>query len=636
MSDHKISFIPHGKSVQIPSGISLLEAASRAEIAINNVCGGEGLCGRCKMRVKEGEVEGGVSGKLTREEIQDGLVLSCLTFPKSDLVVEIPKETLAKERRKADEDADRFRDMRPVTNPSKGRTSPLVRKTYLELDQPSLSSNFADHQRVCTEIRKKLNVKSTQTGLKIIKALPDILRSSDYKVTATVGIRGDIAEVMDIEKGNTEDKNYLVVVDIGTTTVVAHLVDANTAQTLDAKACFNGQGVYGREVTTRLISAEKRGGDLLQKVIIDDINSLIHQLVSACNLNEKDITAVVCAGNTVMEHFLLGLPTHHIRRMPYIATSVEPPPLRAAEVGIQIHPRGLLYALPGIGAWVGSDLTAGILATEMSEKDEIALLVDIGTNGEVVVGNKDWLMACSASAGPSLEGASVECGMRAEKGAVERVYTLEDRILFRTIGNAPARGICGSGIIDLVAVLLRMNIISRSGKFIDGSSNRVVDVNGTKRFVLSDEDPETHKAVYMTETDIENIITAKAAIYSAIRILLRRVEIPLSQVDRFYIAGAFGSYIDIENAVQIGLIPNLDRKKMIYAGNTSIQGAKIVALYEEAFQKVISIEKNTTYYDLMGADDYMDEFRKALFLPHTDIEHFTAQAGSEEKPWLAA
>ncbi|KPJ88810.1 MAG: hypothetical protein AMS17_04140 [Spirochaetes bacterium DG_61] len=627
MNKCKVLFQPQNKSVVVERGTSLLKAVLKAHITISNLCGGDGICGRCKMIVKEGEVSGGISEKLTREEIKRGYVLACMTHVESDLIIQIPKETLAKEKIKADKEASRFSDFRQ-TYSMKYTPSPLIVKSYLELNSPTLENNTADHERICEAICKRLNVFCPiQMGLKIMKLLPEILRKSNFRVTVTLGLRKDIGEIMNVEGGNTEDRNFMVIVDMGTTTIVAHMVNANTLETLDAKATFNSQGIYGREVTRRMISAEKKGYDELQKLLVEDINWSIRNLAETVNVNLKDITAVVCSGNTAMGHFILGFPTNNIRRYPYVATSVEPPPLRAAEVGIEINPRGLLYSLPGISAWVGSDITAGILATGIHEKSEISLLMDIGTNGEIVIGNKDWLVATSASAGPALEGASVSCGMRAESGAIERVYIENGDIRYSTIGNKPPKGICGSGIIDAVSVLLEAKYINRSGNFMKNRSSRIKKLKGVKSYLLSggkhqkDENP-----VYITEPDIENVITAKAAIFSAMKILLKRLDMDFSDIEKFYIAGAFGNYINIENAISIGLLPNISREKFEFVGNTSIRGAKMVAFYREAFQEITEIRHATTYYDLMGANDYIEEFRKALFLPHTDIEQFSHTA----------
>jgi uncharacterized 2Fe-2S/4Fe-4S cluster protein (DUF4445 family) len=623
MSVCKVTFFPQKKEVSVEKGTSLLDAVSKANITINNLCGGDGICGRCKMIVREGEVQAEVSSKLTREEIKSGFVLACMTTITSDLVVEIPEQTLAKEKVRADLDAERFRNFEQTVFLKEYEPYPLVRKVYLELDPPTLANNTADHERLNEALCKKIGTCETQMGLKIIKALPDLLRTSDFRITATVGLRGHVAEIMNVEAGNTEDKNFMVIVDMGTTTIVAHLVDAISMRTLDAKACFNSQGIYGREVTRRMISAEKKGSAELQKLLIEDINRLIVSLANENDVGLKDITAIVCAGNPAMGHFLLGLPVPNIRRYPYVANSVEPPPLRAAEVGIEINPRGLLYSLSGISAWVGSDITAGILATGIHESDEITLLVDIGTNGETAIGNKEWIVTTSASAGPALEGASVACGMRAEKGAIESVYIEKGEIRYKTIGEVQAKGICGSGIIDLVSMLLKKEIINRSGVFIEGRSDRISKVKGVRRYTFPTEG-RNGESVYITEPDIENVITAKAAIFAAIKILIQRLDLSFPDVQRFYIAGAFGNYINIENAISIGLVPNIPREKIRFVGNTAIRGAKIAAFYREGFKKIAEIRRTTTYYDLMGADDYVEEFQKAMFLPHTDIELFQA------------
>jgi len=626
MSKYHVTFIPQNRTVQVEADTSLLDAALKAEITINNLCGGDGICGRCKMIIRKGRVSSKVSAKLTREEIQQGFVIACQTPVDDNLVVEIPEEVWAKEKKIAAQEVARFRDYVETFEYEKELIpSPLVAKMYLEIDKPSLANNTADQQRVDDAIKKKLPHVSMQMGLKIIKNLPNILRENDYKITATIGLRRDIAEVMNLEGGDTTDKNFMAVVDMGTSTIVVHLVDATTMRTVDARACFNSQGVYGQEVTRRMIAAENKGVEELQKLLVNDINQLIAELADTNNLKLKDITAVICAGNTAMGHFLLGLCTKNIRRFPYVPITVSPPPLRAAEVGLKINPRGLLYSLPGISGWVGSDITAGILVTRIHEKEELSLLIDIGTNGEIVIGNRDWLVATSASAGPALEGASITCGMRAEGGAIEKVYADNGNIRYNTIDDMPPKGICGSGVIDTIAVLLREGIINRSGNFIDGISMRVGMVEGRKSFVLLDgnEMNNGRRPIYITESDIENVITAKAAIFAAMKILLRRLELSFEDIQHFYIAGAFGSYLNVNNAVTIGLIPDIDRKKVEFAGNTSIKGAKIVAFYKEALNRIEKIRENTTYYDLMGANDYVEEFRKAMFLPHTDIEIFT-------------
>ena len=628
MSTYSVTFLPQNKSVRVDADTSLLEAALRAGITINNLCGGDGICGRCKMIVNQGQVTGKVSPKLTRDEIRRGFVLACQTPVQDNLVVEIPEETWAKEKKVAAKDATRFRGLSEGWEYEKDlEPSPLVTKVYLEIEKPDLANNTADHQRVDDAVRKILKYRSMQMGLKIIKNLPETLRQHDYRITATVGLRREIAEVMNIEGGDTTDRNYMAVVDMGTTTIVAHLLNTNTMKTLDARACFNSQGIYGREVTRRMITAEQKGVDELQRLLVEDINGLIDQMAEANDVKSKDISAVVCSGNTAMGHFLLGLCTRNIRRNPYVPATVSPPPLRAAEVGLNINPRGLLYSLPAISGWVGSDITAGILATRINEGEQLSLLLDIGTNGEIVIGNREWLVSSSASAGPALEGASVDCGMRAEAGAVEKIYAEDGRIKYGTIDDKRPKGICGSGIIDAVAVLLEQGYINRSGVFSEEEKPGVETVEGLKRYIIAEaSETASGQPVYIGESDIENVITAKAAIFAAMKILLQRLDLGFDDIERFFIAGAFGSYINIENAVTIGLIPDIDRSRFEFAGNTSIKGAKIVAFYKEALSKIDKIREDTTYYDLMGANDYVEEFQKAMFLPHTDIEMFRRSA----------
>ena len=630
MSEHTVDFLPQNRRIRVESGISLLEAASSAHISLNNICGGDGICGRCKMIVREGSAGASVSPKLTREEIRKGYVLACQLSVTENLVVEVPEETFAREKLIADEDAQRFEsaDVEIVHKPGIS-PSPIVGKYYVELEIPSIADNTADHQRVVDAIRRVIGAESIQTGLKVIARLHDAVLKSDYRITATVGQRNSTFELMDVEAGDTTERNLIVVVDVGTTTIVAHLMDAKKVATIDAKASFNSGAVYGREVTGRIMASEKKGSEKLQSLLIDDLNQLIRRLAEANGVSLRHITCVACAGNTVMNHFLLGLPTDIIRRKPYVPITVEPSPFRAAEVGLEINPRGLLYSLPGISGWVGSDITAGILATGMYESTGLSLLIDIGTNGEIVVGNSEWLISASASAGPALEGASEQCGMRAERGAIERVRLDSGNVVWETIGGLPPEGICGSGIIDLVATLLEAGIINRTGVMQPEVSPNVSYVEEIGRYtVVAAEQSANKNEIYITETDIENVITAKAAIYAAMNILMQRLDLSFSDIEHFYIAGSFGNYLDIDSATAIGLIPRVERDRIEFVGNTSVLGAKMAAMYREARRELDQIRRNTTYYDLMGANDYVEEFQKAMFLPHTDIELFANAAGS--------
>jgi uncharacterized 2Fe-2S/4Fe-4S cluster protein (DUF4445 family) len=623
MADCTIVFSPLETTVTVPTGTTLLEAAAKAGISIDSVCGGDGICARCRMIVTQGEVGGDATALLTREDIRRGVVLACQSTVQSDLNVEIPQETRAVEKIVIDEDAQRFRALGAGTEERAFAKSPITSRLLLKMDPPTLENNLADGQRVRTHLKKLAGVSSVQTGLKVIQRMPRILRDSNYTVTATIGRRRGVAELMDIEPGDNSAKNFIAVVDVGTSTIVVHLVDSATTETIGAQACFNSQATYGREVTARMMAAEKRGPQRLQHLLVEDINSLISALAAEHGVNPRDITAVVCAGNTAMMHFLLGLPTDHIRREPYIAVTTEPPPFRAAEVGIKINPRGLLLALPGIGGWVGGDLAAGILATGMHDMDGIGMLIDVGTNGEVIIGNSEWLIACSASAGPCLEGAGVKCGMMATSGAIEKVYLDGQDIRYDVIGGGKPDGICGSGIIDVIAVMLKKGIIDRAGKLIKASDPGLHFKKEHGRFELaSKRETLRGRPVSIFQEDIDNIVTAKAAIFAAAKIMLDRLDLKFSDVSTLMIAGGFGSYISLESATAIGLLPDLPEAKTLYVGNTSIWGAKLAALSGEARETLRDIVARTTYYDLMGTDDYVDQFQQAMFLPHTNIELF--------------
>jgi uncharacterized 2Fe-2S/4Fe-4S cluster protein (DUF4445 family) len=611
----EVRFFPQDRAVRVPAGTSVLEAAVRARITLDDLCGGHGVCGRCRMVVKEGSRNGNTSALLTPEETARGAVLACQCRAEGDMLVEIPEGTRVRDS--AGATAARFLALPQAAGGRKFAPSPLVDKIFLRLDPPTLENPLPDCARVERAVEKAIGRPASLSDLSVIRRLPGLLRSCGFAVTALIRRSDGAAEVLDVEAGDTSARNVIAAVDIGTSTVVVHLIDAADGRTLDAQACFNGQATYGRELTPRIISAEKNGAGRLQELIVEDINRLIAAAAAGSGVKTEEITAVVAAGNTVMNHFLLGLPTGDIRRKPYVPATVEPPPARASELGIAVHPRAPVISVPGISGWVGGDVTGGILATGLFEMDEIGMLIDIGTNGEIVIGNKDWLVATSASAGPALEGASVRCGMMAEAGAIESVRVEGGDLRLKVIGGAAPRGLCGSGIIDLIAALLELGVIDRSGRFVAGSDPRVKFDGDLGRFVFPGAD-----GVGIDQNDVANVISAKAAIFAATKIILDRLHMGVSDVRRLFIAGGFGNYIDIENAVAIGLLPDLPRSNIKYVGNTSLLGAKMAALSDEAYRLMREIRRRTTYYDLMGASDYVEQYTEALFLPHTNIEMF--------------
>ena len=622
----KVTFWPEGEHVRVPLETTILEAAKTAGVDLASSCGGDGLCGKCRVIVRQGNVTARPTSLLSREEIRQGYVIACQTKVVGDVEVDIPPESRAEAAQiLIDVDAQRFRALHPVAGEIEVRPAPLTRKLYLDLPRPSLDDSLSDQSRLFREIRRQRPAPIMQLGLKVLRSLPELLREADWKVTVTLGWRGGTLEVLQVEPGVAAGRNLGVAVDVGTSTVVAHLIDLDTTERVDGEAVYNSQRVWGDEVTRRIIHASEPGGlDELQKAVVRDINGLIGAMVQRNNVALSNITAVLCAGNTTMTHLLLGLDPSAICKTPYIPASASTPPIRAVEVGIQVNPRGLLYTVPSIGGWVGGDVTAGIYAVGLRRSEKVQMLIDIGTNGEIAVGNSEWTIACSASAGPAFEGSGVKHGMKATHGAIERVeISPEGAVHYRTVGNGSPRGICGSGLIDLVAGLYKAGFIDRSGHLLTGATERIRERDGMLEFILVHASrSDTGKDIVVTQADLANMLSAKAAIYAGTEVLTRAIGLDFEEVERIYIAGGFGNYLDREKAVAIGLIPDLPVEKIRFVGNTSILGADLGLLSEGAWQELHAIAEAVTYYDLVNYPNYYDEFLAARFIPHTDLSRF--------------
>lgn len=619
----EVVFLPEGRRVWVRQGETLLAAARQAGIPLVSVCGGEGICGRCRLIVRQGDVEAAPTLHLSRKEITQSYVLACQARIWRDVEVEVPPESREGLAVAVDRDARAFLAEEAEAHDSFVR-EPLVQKLFLALPPPSVEDNTAHQERLFRAVRRRMPVPILQAGLKVLRTLSPLLAEAGWQVTVAVAQRGGTVELLQVEPGDRANALYGVAVDVGTSTVVAHLVDLGTGKTLAAEACYNSQRVFGAEVTRRIIAAAQQGVEPLQALLTEDINNLIALLVDQAGIKLQDILAVMCAGNTAMIHFLLGLSPNSLRKSPHVAAVLAPPPVRAAEVGIKVNPRALLYVVPGIGGWVGGDITAGLLATGLHRPTEPFLFIDIGTNGEVVVGDGDWIVAASASAGPAFEGAGVTCGMRAARGAIYRLEFTPHQIRYWTVDNEPALGLCGSGIIDAVAGLFRAGYIDRSGR-LDSTHPRVMDWHGELGFVLVPNSLGAREVV-ITQRDIENVLRAKAAIYAAISILLREMGLELGQIKTIYIAGAFGSHIDPANAVALGLVPDNPRAKIVFVGNTSLAGAKLCLLSQKAYEEAADLAQRVSYYDLLHCPFYYEEFMAAKFLPHTELSRFPTVA----------
>ena len=611
----------------MPVGTTLLEAARKTGIYLSSVCGGDGYCGKCKVIIDNGEaVQKRPTALLTPDEIRRNVFLACQSQVLSDVTVTVPRShCLETNQILMDAGAHCFSEPAGDVRAAGFEYDPLVRKIYVEMSAPTVHDHTADHERLYLAIRENVDAPIMQTGLRILQKLPALLTGGDYKVTVTIGRRGQTTEVIEVEAGDHSGRNFAVAVDIGTTTVVAHLVDLKNAVTADAEATYNSQINFGEDYIRRIIYAEENDAfDEMQTRIVRDMNGLIVSLAERNRIDLQEITAVICAGNTAMIHFLLNLDPRRIRREPYVASASFIPPIRAAEAGIRINKSGLLYCLPGVAAYIGGDIVAGVLATRLFAKKGVCLFVDIGTNGEVVLGNRDWLVCASSSAGPAFEGSGVKHGMRAGTGAIEHLSIRQDGSAeFKTIGDDSPVGICGSGLLDTLAELFVNGIIDRTGRFAAGPSDnsRLSEGDEGLQFQLVPPADGRHEIV-ITQADINNLIRSKAGVFAAIKVLMESTQTKPEGLEAIYLAGGFGNFLNVRRAVTIGMLPDVPVEKIHFVGNTSIAGAKGVLLSRQAFEAAEKIAGSMAYFDLMSHPYYMDEFIRAKFLPHTDLSLF--------------
>ena len=633
-----VRFLPDDRVVEVEKGASVLSAGQKAGVYVSSLCGGDGICGKCRLILRSGEIQSQPTTLLSRKEILSNYILACQSSVESDLEVEVPPETqLEKGRILGDEDAERFGRM-ALEDRIGFVLAPLVRKHLLKLDAPTMESPIAYDERVQQALQSCEPDASLLTTPPVIHDLNRLskfifVNDGHFQVTATVGDCGATTQILHIVPGDTTAKHFGIAVDIGTTTVVCQLVDLNEGRIVDSEAKYNSQMKYGEDYIRRIMYAkENNAHNEMQQLVLDDLNELIGLIVLRNKAHTNNITCAVCAGNTAMIHFLVGLDTGGIRRAPYVPVANYVPPMTAEQVGLRINPRGLVYSLPSVAAYVGSDITAGAVAVGLDEQEDLTLFIDVGTNGEVVLGNRDWMVCCSASAGPAFEGVGVEYGMRASRGAIEHFRIIsDDEVEIETIGNRPPRGICGSGFLDLLAELFRAGFLGRNGKFQESrEGKRLVKRDGAYEFiVVPEQESAVDKAIVVTQADVSNLIRSKAAIYAAISILIESVGVQLSDIQNVLLAGGFGNYLDVAHAITLGMLPDAPRERVHFVGNTCISGARAALLSGEALARIERVGSMMTYVDLMTNPKYMDEFVSANFIPHTDLNRFpTVEAGA--------
>ena len=630
-----VTFLPHEKSIVVPDGENLLRAAMEAGVHINASCGGDGVCAKCRVLLEQGRVEGGLSDRISPEDQAKGYRLACQAkVAGEDVAIRIPVESSidvsvlkrqATPRQKARIHQPDFESLK-----EQGLFVPPVDEIYLELPEPNAADNQADASRLVNFLTLNHGEHRLVVTMSVIRKLPDVLREDNFRVTATLARSvqpGRKTLVINVQPGDATDRNYAIAMDIGTTTIYGQLIDLKTGEVLAEKGDFNAQISYGDDVITRIMAAEKPGGlEKLHEVVTSTMNKIIAAIVKQAGVHLDDINAITLAGNTTMTQLFLKVNPRYIRRSPYVPASNIYPPLQATGLGLALgdHTAALVY--PQVSSYVGGDIVAGVMGSGMYRTERLTLFMDIGTNAEIVIGNKDWMACAACSAGPAFEGGGIEFGMRAARGAIEDFsidpLTYEPMIL--TIGNVRPKGICGSGLITTVAVMFEMGVINNQGKFDrELETDRIREREGVWEYVLVwQEETQIDRDIVLTEIDIENLIRAKGAIYSGCMTLIEEVGMSMGDVEQIYLAGGFGSYVDLEKAMVIGLLPETDPDQVTYIGNASLLGARMAALTNRLRQDVVNVTRMMTNFELSETASYMDHYVAALFLPHTDLNQF--------------
>jgi uncharacterized 2Fe-2S/4Fe-4S cluster protein (DUF4445 family) len=627
LATHKVTFLPAEKVVEVPTGTLISEAIQSAKLEIAQPCGGQGRCGRCAVIVEGTGARRRSTIRLSDEDIEAGYALACQAVIEGDIIVNIPEQEQVIRRLVTDKSAKKVE----IPFPYDPESMQTVRTFQIILDEPNLDDNRDDVSRLETGL-STLGYQSIDIPLPILRKLSGILRETHWCPWIVLEIdRMDEHRARLIDLKSAPIKPLGIAVDIGTTTVTIYLVDLESGEVITSAAEYNGQISHGEDVISRIIFAKKGDGlDILGNRVRGTIDTLLERMHRRTGILAGDIHKATISGNTTMIHLFLKLPPESIRLTPYIPTVNHPVHYLASDLELNIHPMASVDCLPGVASYVGSDISAGVLACGMTGSEELTLFIDVGTNGETVLGTKDWMVTCACSAGPAFEGAGVVDGMRATQGAIEEVWVHSQthEPTYRVIGEVAPKGICGSGLISLLAELFVTGVIDRGGNVkLDLDTPRVRQGSHGPEYVIAwGEETESGKDIAITKVDVENLMRAKAAIYAGFTVLASSVGLDISDVQRVLVGGAFGQYINVEKAIQIGLLPDLPWDRFNFLGNTSVLGAYMSLLSKTAREQVRQIAQKMTYIELSADNEFFNAFTAALFLPHTEINRFPSVA----------
>lgn len=633
----KVTFQIEGGSpvvIECNAGENLLELARRANVAIDAPCSGNGSCGKCRVKLVEGTVESPKTLHISDEEFADGWRLSCSSRVIEDVTVLVPDIASAYQSRMKTADLSSPEEIAIFTQAQEAmQASGIVfenkyRALDLVMDVPSLEDTMPDNERLTWAIQAAAGVEKVEIPYAVMVRLAHVLRENNFHVCVKGELDGDSFRCMEITSP-TDTAIVGCAIDIGTTTVSMVLTDLTSGKLLAKGSGGNGQIRYGADVINRIIEQGRPGGrkKLQDAIIKDTLTPIIANLCKTANISARSILRLSVGANTTMNHLFVGVDAESVRMEPYVPSFFHWDGLLAGDVKLPANPLAPVIIAPNIGSYVGGDITAGTMASMIWDKDELSLFIDLGTNGEIVFGNRDFLMSCACSAGPAFEGGDISCGMRATDGAIEACTLDKDTMepTLRIVGEADQKavGICGSGIIDIISELFRCSIINAKGLFVREGRRVRRDAHGMGRFVLAEpEESETGREISINEVDIDNFIRAKGAIFSAIETLLNAVDMSVDAIDHVYVAGGIGSGINMKNAVNIGMFPDVDLEKFTYIGNSSLTGAYAMVMSDAAIETCQKVASNMTYLELSTHPGYMDAFVAACFLPHTNAKLF--------------
>jgi uncharacterized 2Fe-2S/4Fe-4S cluster protein (DUF4445 family) len=604
-----LRFEPSGRQVRVPAGVSVFDAASWNGIAIDSTCGGHGTCKKCKVRMLDGAAAPSALDirAFSPDELRDGWRLACRVLAEGDARIEVPP--LATRPKAATVGVGRQVILRPA-----------VQKRYLELDEPSLADQRSDIERILDGV----DDLELRPDLHALRVAGRVLRAADFKVTAVI-----VDEVLiDVQPGDTSGRLFGIAFDLGTTTVVATLLDLATGTPVAVASALNQQQPFGADVITR-ISATMMDPDTLARLTALAQQTLAELAAEACaagGIDPAEVYEVALAGNATMTHIVLGIDPEPLGVAPFILATRLLPEVLAAELGIPAHPRARAVIFPPFGAYVGGDITAGLLASGMDRDARTRLFIDIGTNCEIVLGNRDWLLATAAPAGPAFEGAAIRCGMRAADGAIEVVTMTPDGLGLKVIGDSEPAGLCGSGLVDAVTGLVRLGLLDSSGRLVSeeraaelapGLADRLTQLGAERVFVLHwlGEPGNVSRSVYLSQRDVRELQFAKAAIATGWRILLEEAGLEPGDIQQVLLAGSFGSYLSPANAIRLGLVPDIPVLRVVSAGNVAGEGAKMALLSVRERAGGLALLEEVRYVELSDRADFNDRFVDQLAFP---------------------